>query len=128
MKIQAYAPDPLNEQASVLVDAPTDIKIAIKQGVLSGAPSFVVKQSIERIVARAIARIRSPTLQKDARISLMRFADVAYRRFNEGLRGITPAALPALVVLMGKSTEVFCSKKFTGTKSGSSVIGTRLNV
>ena len=41
MKIQAYAPDPLNEQASVLVDAQTDIKIAIKQGVLSGAPFLI---------------------------------------------------------------------------------------
>lgn len=117
MKIQAYAPDPLNEQASVLVDAQTDIKIAIKQGVLSGAPSFVVKQSIERIVARAIARIRSPTLQKDARISLMRFADGAYRRFNEGLRGITPAALPALVVLMRAVTARENQQKYFVPKS-----------
>ena len=30
MELKAYVPDPLNEQASVLVDAQTDIKTAIK--------------------------------------------------------------------------------------------------
>ena len=126
MKIQAYAPDPLNEQASVLVDAQTDIKIAIKQGVLSGAPSFVVKQSIERIVARAIARIRSYFSY-----ALCGRGVQAFQRrlaWNYACGASCSCGAYESGYGAGKSTEVFCSKKFTGTKSGSSVIGTRLNV
>ena len=64
MKLTAYVPDPLNEQASVLVDAQTDIKTAIKQGVLSGAPSSVVRERVQKIINAALARIRSPTLKE----------------------------------------------------------------
>ena len=48
MKLQAYAPDPLNEQASVLADAQTDIKTAIKQGVLGGESGRSVREQIGR--------------------------------------------------------------------------------
>lgn len=100
MKLTAYVPDPLNDQASVLVDAQTDIKTAIKHGVLSGAPFSVVKKSVSEIIARALTRIRSPTLKEDARISLMRFADRAYGRFMTTVDTIPLAVLPAVVVLM----------------------------
>lgn len=100
MKVEVYAPDPLNEQASVLVDAQTDIKTAIKQGVLSGKTSVVIKEEVGKIIARAIARIRSPTLKEDARVSLMRFADNAYSKFVFNLQTIAPPLLPAAIVLM----------------------------
>ena len=100
MKVEVYAPDTLNEQASVLVDAQTDIKTAIKQGVLSAKGTVVVKEEVGKIIARAIARIRSPTLKEDARISLMRFADSAYSKFLFNLRTIAPTLLPAAIVLM----------------------------
>lgn len=104
MKLNAYAPDPLNDQASVLVDAQTDIKTAIKQGVLSGAPFSVVKKSVQEIIAKALTRIRSPTLKEDARISLMRFADRAYGRFATTVGTIPRELLPAVVVLMRSIT------------------------
>lgn len=100
MKIKAYAPDPLNEQASVLVDAQTDIKTAIKQGVLSGAPSAAVKERVKKIIDTSLARIRSPTLKEDARKSLMIFANNAYRRFTQTLGSIPAKLLPPVVVLM----------------------------
>lgn len=105
MKEKAYVPDPLNAQASVLVDAQTDIKTAIKQAVLSGAPSSAVKEKVQKVINAALSRIRSPTLKQDARISLMRFADKAYRQFV-GAVGIIPRELlPAVVVLMRAITD-----------------------
>lgn len=106
MKLKAYVPDPLNEQASILVDAQTDIKTAIKQGVLSGSPFLTVKRSVQKIIDSALAKIRSPTLKQDARISLMRFADRAYGRFTQNLASIPAALLPAVVVLMRGVTEI----------------------
>lgn len=112
MKLTAYVPDPLNDQASVLVDAQTDIKTAIKKGVLSGAPFSVVKKSVQEIIANALTRIRSPTLKEDARISLMRFADRAYGRFMTTVGTIPRELLPAVVVLMRGITDVDTSDKY----------------
>lgn len=105
MKLHAYAPDPLNEQASVLVDAQTDIKTAIKQGVLSAASFLTVKESVRKIIVKALARIRSPTLKEDAQKSLTTFANEAYRRFVATLTGIPVSVLPAVVVIMRAVTE-----------------------
>ncbi len=105
MKLQAYVPDPLNEQASVLVDAQTDIKTAIKQGVLAGASFLTVKESVRKIIMKALTRIRSPTLKEDARKSLMSFSNDAYSRFRTNLAGIPAAVLPAVVVLIRAVTE-----------------------
>lgn len=73
-----YQPDSLNKQASVLVDCQTDIKITIKNGVLNGAPSFVIKAKIGEVIAKALRAINSTTLRENARKSLMRFAETAY--------------------------------------------------
>lgn len=100
MNLNAYVPDPLNEQASVLVDAQTDIKTAIKQSVLSGESAEVAKARINKIIERATARIRSPTLKQDAKVSLMKFANVAYEQFTADLKGISPLKISAVIVLM----------------------------
>ncbi len=105
MKREVYASDPLNAQASVLVDAQTDIKTAVKQSVLSGEAVMVTKEKIKKIIDRAIARIRSPTLKSDARVSLMRFADKVYLRFKEQLSRIAPYKIAAVVVLMRAITD-----------------------
>lgn len=104
MKLNIYAPDPLNEQASVLVDAQTDIKTAIKQGVLSGSSFLIVKKSVREIIIRALTRIRSPTLREDARISLFRFANKLYLQFKNELTGIAPNVIPAVVLVMQSIT------------------------
>lgn len=103
MKEQVYVPDPLNEQASTLVDAQTDIKLAIKRGVLSGYGKEYVKAEVRKIIDRAIARIRSPTLKEDARKSLMQFADRAYSNFVQTL-GISLAVIASVIVIMRSIT------------------------
>lgn len=105
MKEEVYAPDPLNEQASALVDAQTDIKTAIKQSVLSGENSESVKRRINQIIERAVARIRSPTLKRDGKVSLMKFANVAYAQFRQDLKGISPLKIAAVIVLMRAITS-----------------------
>ena len=104
MKEEVYASDPLNDQASVLVDAQTDIKTAIKQGVLSGKGKEAIKAQINKIIDRAIARIRSPTLKVDGRVSLMRFADKAYSQFKRDLPAVTPEQMIAVIALMSAIT------------------------
>lgn len=105
MILNAYAPDPLNEQASVLVDAQTDIKTAVKQCVLSAITAERIKQKLSDIIERAVARIRSPTLKKDARVSLMRFANKVYGDFVQTLSAIPYVVLPAVIVLMRAISE-----------------------
>lgn len=100
-----YAPDPLNEQASVLVDAQTDIKTAVKQGVLSATRADEIKKRLKEIIERAVARIRSPTLKKDARVSLMRFANKVYGDFKAALQTIPYKLLPAVLVIMRAVSE-----------------------
>lgn len=78
----AYAKDPLNAQASVLEDAQTDIKTIIKNGVLNGAPFSIIQNKTREIIERALKKIKSDTLRKDARSSLMRFANTAYVRLK----------------------------------------------
>ena len=91
---KAYQPNALNEQASVLVDAQTDIKIAIKNGVLSGTSSFVIKLKIREIINKALRRITSPALRENAQKSLMLFADTAY----SSMRSALPNAIMAVSV------------------------------
>lgn len=104
MKVQTYVKDPLNEQATVLTDAQTDIKTAIKQGGLNGVRNEEVKKKIVKIIDRAIARIRSPTLKEDGRISLMRFADSAYKHFVAELQ-LSPITISSVAVLMRAITS-----------------------
>lgn len=105
MKEEIYDRDPLNEQASVLVDAQTDIKTAIKQSVLSGKNREFIKQKISGIIERAIARIRSPTLKQDGKKSLMEFANRAYGNFKQDLNGLSPTQLTSAVILMRAITD-----------------------
>lgn len=100
MKKEAYAQDPLNKQASVLVDAQTDIKTAVKNGVLAAKSAAEIKKKLGDIIDRAVSRLSSPTLKRDARISLMRFANKAYTEFTASLSTIPYNLLPYVIVLM----------------------------
>lgn len=94
----------INPQASVLVDAQTDIKTAIKNGVLGNASQAALKDEVQKIIEKALSRIRSPTLRSDARVSLMRFSDTIYSGMRKSLRAIAPSALPYVCVLMREIT------------------------
>ena len=58
----------------MLVDAQTDIKTAVKNGVLAVKSAAEIKKQLGDIIDRAVSKISSPTLKHDARVSLMRFA------------------------------------------------------
>ena len=101
----AYARDPLNPQASILVDAQTDIKTTIKNGVLNGAPFSLIQNKVLQIIEDALDKIRSPTLKADARISLMKMANTAYVELKAQFPNpMQAAAIYALV--KGVSTAI----------------------
>ena len=77
-----YVPDPLNPQASVLVDVQTDIKITIKNGVLNGAPFFVIQNKVRDLIDKALKKLTSETLRNDARVSLMDFSNRLYTQMK----------------------------------------------
>ena len=82
MMNKAYRTDSLSKQASVLVDAETDIKITIKDGVLKGAPSYSIQQKIREIINRAVSKLKSNTLKEDAQKALMDFSDRIYKQMR----------------------------------------------
>ena len=99
-----YSPDPLNKQASLLVDCQTDIKIAIKNGVLYGAPFSVIKAKVSDIIEKAIARLKSNTLKMDAKKSLMVFANTVYIKLKTQFPDpLTAIAIYTLVKAVSKS-------------------------
>lgn len=111
---KVYQPEPLNQQASVLIDAQTDIKLAVKNGILSGKPSFVIKAKITEIITKALREINSPTLRENARKSLMQFADKAYMQLKTVLPNPAMAlAFYTLIKAIGdKKNKTFFPKNF----------------
>lgn len=78
----AYAKDPLNPQASILVDVQTDIKTIIKNGVLNGMPFSIIQNKTREVIENSLQKIKSATLKTDARASLMQFANTAYAQLK----------------------------------------------
>lgn len=79
---KAYQPYRLNKQASVILDAETEIKRTIKDGVLSGTPSFRIKEKVKGIIDQAVSKIPSKTLQDDVKKSLMQLSETVYKRMR----------------------------------------------
>ena len=109
---KAYLPEPKNKQASLLVDAQTDIKTAIKNGVLSGMPSFAIKAKILEIIDKALNQITSSTLKENARKSLMEFAENAYMRLKSVLPNILIASAAFLLISTVTNKENLMGKEF----------------
>lgn len=109
-----YVPDPLNPQASVLVDVQTDIKITIKNGVLNGAPFFVIKNKVRELIDKALKKLTSETLRKDARISLMEFANRLYTQMK--LAFPDPIMAAAIFTLVKSVTNSIAEGKTSPTE------------
>lgn len=109
---KAYLPEPPNKQASVLVDAQTDIKTVIKNGVLSGASFSVIRLKIAETIDKALRKINSPTLRENAKKSLLRLSDEAYKT----MRAVLPNPITALAAytlikaIDGMNKETFIPK------------------
>ena len=96
---RAYDRSPLNISAMLLTEAQTDIKIKVKDGILSGLPFTAIKEPIVKIIMKTLSKIRSPTLKKDARRSLSEFAERVYKQFRAEIR-MPPALISAVAFLM----------------------------
>lgn len=122
---KVYQPEPLNKQASVLIDAQTDIKLVCKNGVLSGKPSYVIKAKIAEIIEKALRAITSPTLRENAQKSLMQFADRTYVQ----LKTVLPNSATALAVytlikaISGKSAEKYIPKTYAEKQAVKTLYG-----
>lgn len=96
-----YVPDPLNRQATVLVDCQTDIKLIIKNGVLSGVPFSIIQDKANKTIEAAVKRLTSETLQEDGKRSLLEFFKREYSRFIVALP-MVGGGLVALLSLAAK--------------------------
>lgn len=114
---KAYHPEPKNKQASVLVDAQTDIKTTIKNGVLKGMPSFAIKAKIGEIIDKALKQITSSELRENAKKSLMEFAETAYTRLKSVLPNAVIASAAFLLISTVTSKENLAGKEFYFPKS-----------
>ena len=95
--------DPLNWQAEALTDAQTEIKIIIKRAVLHGMPYALLDAQVQKVVKRALARVRSPTLREDAARSLNAFATRMYAQLRRELGNDTTFLSALLLLADGKA-------------------------
>jgi hypothetical protein len=91
---KVYAPDKLNPQATIVVDAQTDIKVIIKNGVLKGAPISVIQEKVRLTIERAVKRLSSEALKAYSRVSLMNFAN----RLYFGMKSSFPNPIKAVAI------------------------------
>lgn len=94
MTSNVYAPDPLNPQATIVVDAQTDIKVIIKNGVLKGAPFSIIQEKVRITIEKAVKRLSSEALKAYSRISLMNFAN----RLYYGMKSSFPNPVQAVAI------------------------------
>lgn len=106
------ANDRLNPQVLVLEDAETEIRKAVIDGFLRREFKEVTARKIKKIIERAVAKIKIPSLKETARRSLTAFADKQYDTLRAGLGG-SVEIVAAVIALRGspaarkKRTEDF---------------------
>ncbi len=94
MTSKVYATAPLNPQATIVVDAQTDIKVIIKNGVLKGAPFSVIQEKVRLTIEKAVKRLSSEALKAYSRVSLMSFANRMYL----GMKSSFPNPVQAVAI------------------------------
>lgn len=106
------ANDRLNLQVLVLEDAETEIRKAVIDGFLRREFKEVTARKVKKIIEKAVAKIKIPSLKESARRSLTAFADKQYDTLRAGLGG-TIEIVAAVIALRGspaarkKRTEDF---------------------
>ena len=90
----------LNTQAQAVENAQTRVRLAVRDGWLSGKPKSVINTEVQRIIRDELKYITVPDLRSAAYRSLNAFAE---RQYSAYLRefGIRSAYLSALIVLVG---------------------------
>lgn len=95
----AYEKRELNPYVGLLEDAQTEIKLAVKNGILSGEQFSVTAEKVRKVIERVKKHIRSETLRKDAVDSLTGFATRAYKDFKAALSPFSTTVLAAALLL-----------------------------
>lgn len=87
----------LNYQAETLVNAQTQIKLAVKSGVIRDYTRYRIFSEMQRIISAALKKIESPTLKRDAERSLWNFALKCYNIFKDALGNVRGGLLLAII-------------------------------
>lgn len=106
------ANDRLNPQVLVLEDAETEIRKTVIDGFFRREFKEVTARKIKKIIEKAVAKIKIPSLKETARRSLTTFADKQHDTLRAGLGG-SVEIVAAVIALRGspaarqKRTEEF---------------------
>lgn len=101
----AYEKRELNPYVGLLEEAQTEIKLAVKNGILSGEAFSVTAEKVRKVIERVKKHIRSETLRKDAAASLTGFATRAYKDFKAALSPFSPTVLAAALLLWKRADK-----------------------
>lgn len=96
----------LNWQAVIVEECETELKLLLKDAVLTRKPWTVVNSEVTKAVDKAVAEMESETLKQKARSSLLRFASVEYRRLKSSTRYLNIALIGAVATLLSKLSAV----------------------
>lgn len=99
--------DPLNAQAEALQEAETQLKLLAKTALVDGLSFLVANGRAREIIKKALAKVRSPTLRRDAYLSLRRFFQRIYLELRREIdRGLLIAALLILGIRRGEESDL----------------------
>lgn len=99
--------DPLNAQAEALQEAETQLKLLAKTALVDGLSFLVANGRAREIIKKALAKARSPTLRRDAYLSLRRFFQRIYLELRREIdRGLLIAALLILGIRRGEENDL----------------------
>lgn len=97
----------LNYQAETLINAQTQIKLAVKSGVIQDYTRYRIFSEVQRIISATLKKIESSTLKRVTERSLWNFALKCYNVFRDTLGNVRGALLLAIIAysnaLPGKS-------------------------
>lgn len=104
----------LNPQAEALEEAQTLIRLAVRDGWLSGKPKAVINEEVQKIIRTALKEITIPDLRAAAYRSLNAFAE---RQYNTYIRafGFNPTLLLAVLTLSDASEKTMSVQRAQGT-------------
>lgn len=88
--------DRLNQQALTLEEAQNEIRLAVKDAYFKQTGSIALRESVDKIIKRALMRIAIPSLREAARRSLVQY----YYTQRQTVTRITPTVLALYISLL----------------------------
>lgn len=91
----------LNPQSAAIAEAQTEIKLAVKEEFLCGWNKARARARIDKIVKRALSRLTSPTLKRDAEKGFLEFANRCYALLVRSLPSDNGLLVSSMLLLAG---------------------------